>query len=101
MPQVKDLTNAKCGVDNYYFPCVNGIDGATPSSSKNNYQRNIGAGLFTEWGYMNVYTAAGFADIRYWTSDINGSYQFYVFSSYGNVVSYNPSVSHYGVCTYP
>ena len=50
MPQVKDLTNAKCGVDNYYFPCVNGIDGATPSSSKNNYQRNIGAGLFTEWG---------------------------------------------------
>ncbi|OCG10256.1 hypothetical protein A9G13_00520 [Gilliamella sp. wkB178] len=99
LPQVKDLTNSKCGVDSR-FPCVNGIDGATPSSNWNGYQRNIGAGLFTEWGNMYYYTAAGFV-LNYWTSDSNGSNQFYVYSDNGYVYSRNPYLSLNGVCAYP
>ena len=100
MPQVKDLTNAKCGVDSS-FPCVNGIDGATPLSTVNTYQRNIGAGLFTEWGNMGRYTAAGFANSSYWTSDRNDLDQFAVYSYNGHVSSNYPGHSYDGVCTYP
>ncbi|OCG07633.1 hypothetical protein A9G13_05255 [Gilliamella sp. wkB178] len=92
LPQVKDLTNA----------VRTGAVGATPSSTMNNYQRNIGAGLFTEWGIMNDYTAAGFVDYYYWTSDSYGSNQFIVHSGYGIVDSDNPSYSRSGgVCAYP
>ncbi|OCG06701.1 hypothetical protein A9G13_10615 [Gilliamella sp. wkB178] len=102
LPQVKDLTNAKCGVDNRWFPCVNGIDGATPSSTVNYYQRNIGAGLFTEWGYMHPYTDAGFFYNYYWTSDSNGSNQFNVYSLTGDVVKDgDPSIGYNAVCAYP
>ncbi|WP_141670885.1 hypothetical protein [Gilliamella sp. wkB178] len=101
LPQVKDLTNAKCGVDTSWFPCVNGIDGATPSSTWNNYQRNIGAGLFTEWGDMRYYTSAGFVYSNYWTSDSYGSNQFPVNSYDGRVYNVSPSLRDNGVCAYP
>ncbi|OCG10287.1 hypothetical protein A9G13_00675 [Gilliamella sp. wkB178] len=105
LPQVKDLTNAKCGV-NRYFPCVNGIDGATPLSNNNNYQRNIGAGLFTEWGFMVNYNAtaagAGFGYFYYWTSDSDGSNQFtVVHPNFGNVEFNIPSLYNGVVCVYP
>ncbi|OCG07846.1 hypothetical protein A9G13_06435 [Gilliamella sp. wkB178] len=102
LPQVKDLTNAVCsgaGVDPS-FPCTGAV-GATPSSDGNHYQRNIGAGLFTEWGSMDDYTAAGFAGNDYWTSDSNGTNQFLVYSVNGNVFSDNPDHGTYGVCVYP
>ncbi|OCG07847.1 hypothetical protein A9G13_06440 [Gilliamella sp. wkB178] len=100
LPQVKDLTNAVCSGANSTSWCQGAV-GATPSSSGNHYQRNIGAGLFTEWGSMYFYTAAGFVYNYYWTSDSNGSNQFYVNSNDGYVGSGNPRDSHYGVCAYP
>ncbi|MCO6550909.1 MAG: hypothetical protein J6580_09565, partial [Gilliamella sp.] len=101
MPRVRDLTNAECGVDNAWFPCINGIDGAVPSSSGNNYMRHIGAGFFTEWGYLNYYADAGFANDYFWASDATGSGQFNVNSTNGNVNSLSASNSRYGVCTAP
>ncbi|MWN90262.1 hypothetical protein GQ597_06060 [Gilliamella sp. Pra-s65] len=101
IPRVRDLTNAKCGVNNSEFPCVNGIDGATPSSLGSDYQRHIGAGFFTEWGYMDHYADAGFVYFYYWTSDAAGSSQFYADPVDGNVFSGSASLSRYGLCTAP
>ncbi|WP_141671318.1 hypothetical protein [Gilliamella sp. Gris1-4] len=101
MPRVSDLTNAKCGVDNTWFPCVNGIDGAAPSSSGNWHQRHIGAGFFTEWGYMDKYAGAGFVYGGYWTSDAAGSNQFAVHSGYGVVHNHSAYTDVLAVCTAP
>ncbi|WP_143426277.1 hypothetical protein [Gilliamella sp. Occ4-3] len=100
VPRVRDLTNAKCGVDSNNFPCINGINGATPSSSDNHYLRHIGAGFFTEWGYMYDYTDAGFVSGYYWTSVATGS-EFLVSSANGYVYSPSAFNSHYGLCTAP
>jgi hypothetical protein len=90
MPRVRDLTNS-----NY-----NNL-GATPSSSGDHYKRHIGAGFFTEWGFMNGYSDALFIGAYYWTSDATGSRQFYV-TSYGGVVNnYRPGNTRYGLCTAP
>ncbi|MCO6553306.1 MAG: hypothetical protein J6563_10090, partial [Gilliamella sp.] len=97
LSKVSDLTNAKCGVDSR-FPCVNGIDGAAPSSSVNYYMRHIGAGFFTEWGSMVYYADTGFVISSYWASDATGSNQFHVKSFYGTVDS-SFSNSLYGLCT--
>jgi hypothetical protein len=90
MPRVRDLTNS-----NY-----NNLD-ATPSSSGNHYQRNIGAGFFTEWGYMTGYAAVGFAVYSIWTSDATGSDQFVVYPDSGVVYSNSASYSRCGLCTAP
>ncbi|OCG66246.1 hypothetical protein A9G39_06910 [Gilliamella sp. Imp1-6] len=90
MPRVRDLTNS-----NY-----NNL-GAAPSSSGNRYQRHIGAGFFTEWGYMYGYADAGFINFSFWTIDATGSDQFYVTSYNGNVYSDSASYSRYGLCTAP
>ena len=89
MPSVKDLTNA-----NYHNL------GATPSSPDNYYMRHIGSGFFTEWGRMYDYSGVGFPpDSYFWTSDPNGSYQFVVYTDYGDVYwNYNYS---YGLCSHP
>ncbi|MWN32959.1 MULTISPECIES: hypothetical protein, partial [unclassified Gilliamella] len=104
MVRIRDLTNAKCGVDNR-FPCVNSIDGAAPSSSGDRYQRNIGAGFFTEWGSMPYYADAGFVNDNfssYWTSDARGSgNEFDVHSYEGLVGSASARDSRYGLCTAP
>ncbi|MCO6554936.1 MAG: hypothetical protein J6572_07995, partial [Gilliamella sp.] len=90
LSKVRDLTNS-----NY-----NNL-GATPSSGWNRYQRNIGAGFFTEWGYMDRYTDAGFVSNDFWTSDATGSSQFLVYSSSGFVNSLSAGNSRSGVCTAP
>ncbi|OCG07958.1 hypothetical protein A9G13_07075 [Gilliamella sp. wkB178] len=97
LPQVKDLTNATGGT---------WTGGTPPSTTGNYYNRNIGAGLFAEWGYMYDYTAAGFANHDYWTRDTNRSNHFAVNSGSGSVSSSNPSdsdpsYSDNGVCAYP
>lgn len=78
LPRISDLTNAKCGVDKDRFPCVEGIDGAKPSSTGNYSQRRIGAGFFTEWGSAFEYTDADLG-YQHWTSDIMGSNPFFVY----------------------
>ncbi|MCO6552307.1 MAG: hypothetical protein J6563_04965, partial [Gilliamella sp.] len=97
MPRVRDLTNAKCGV-NIDFSCINGIDGASPNSSGNHYKRHIGAGFFTEWGSLPQYVDANYGD-RSWTSDATGSTQFNVSSFRGG--AFSDSSSNYAVCTAP
>ena len=92
VPRVRDLTNAKCGVDSNNFPCINNIDGATPLSRGNWFMRYIGAGFFTEWGGMEGYADADtdFVHLDFWTSEAAGSNQFYV-GSYGYVDNLSPS----------
>ncbi|OCG65511.1 hypothetical protein A9G39_08930 [Gilliamella sp. Imp1-6] len=101
MPRVRDLTNAVCSGWNSGRYCQGAV-GASPSSGDNVYKRHIGAGFFTEWGYMGDYADAGFVDRNgYWTSDASGSDQFLVESSVGYVVSYGTFSSRYGLCTAP
>ncbi|OCG09199.1 hypothetical protein A9G13_03900 [Gilliamella sp. wkB178] len=95
LPQVKDLTNAVCSGINSSSYCQGAV-GATPSSTVNYYQRNIGAGLFTEWGYMSDY-AAGFVNDYYRTRD--GNYT--VRSSNGAVRTFSFTDTYRGVCAYP
>ena len=73
MPMVKDLTNATCSGPWAGEHCQGGV-GATPSSSGNYYQRVIGAGFFSEWGYMADYLGTNFDYIDYWTSDFGKNY---------------------------
>ncbi|MWN31368.1 MULTISPECIES: hypothetical protein [unclassified Gilliamella] len=89
MPRVRDLTNS-----NLY-----GL-GAAPSSSGNYYERHIGAGFFTEWGWMNNYADAGFIKGGYWTSDVRGSNHLDVLTS-GGFYSYQDGGRSYAVCTAP
>ncbi|MCO6552688.1 MAG: hypothetical protein J6563_06920, partial [Gilliamella sp.] len=100
MPRVRDLTNAVCSGWNSNSYCQGAV-GATPSSGNNAYQRRIGAGFFTEWGYLYYYADAGFDYYYYWTSDDAGSYQFGVYPYDGNVFSLSASSSRSGLCTAP
>ncbi|NUF50205.1 hypothetical protein [Gilliamella sp. ESL0250] len=94
--QVKDVTNANCA--EIHSSC----QGAKPSSIGNYYHRRINGGLFNEWGYMGYYADAGFVtDYAYWTSDVTGADQLTVNSGGGNVDSFKPSITEYGLCTYP
>ncbi|MCX8670239.1 hypothetical protein J3U22_01200 [Gilliamella sp. B2865] len=99
MPSVKDLTNSFCPLDSVNYSLCRGSVGATPSSSDNYYQRNIGAGFFTEWGRMSDYSGVGFHNRWYWTRDSNDSGQFIV-SSYIGVTFSNNSDNH-GLCSHP
>ncbi|MFQ0999694.1 hypothetical protein [Gilliamella sp. BG6] len=101
MPRVRDLTNAVCsGV--FSGSHCQGAVGATPSSSDNHYKRHIGAGFFTEWGYVRKsYTDSGFVYISYWTSDATGSNQFLVHSHTGSVRSIAGHHPLFCLCTAP
>ena len=89
--EVKDLTNAGCD----YYRCEGAV-GATPSSSDSYYERNIGAGLFAEWGSMGDYNA-NFNDILtshwwYWTdevvnqgNDYDKNYRYIVSAKFGHI----------------
>ncbi|SCB83295.1 hypothetical protein GA0061081_1023 [Gilliamella bombicola] len=100
LPRVRDVTNAKCGAMGSWFPCVNGIDGATPSSGTVHYKRYIGAGFFTEWGDVGRYADAGLAG-TYWTSDAAGSDGFYVRTPDGAVARWIASHGNRGLCVTP
>ncbi|WP_143426367.1 hypothetical protein [Gilliamella sp. Occ4-3] len=103
LSRVNEVTNAVCsGVGvNPAFPCTGAV-GATPPSSGNHYQRQIGAGLFTEWGYMNNYADAGFLYFDHWTSDaIGGDKHFAVNSNDGYVDSNKDFLDRYGICSTP
>ncbi|PXZ05316.1 hypothetical protein DKK70_12065 [Gilliamella apicola] len=96
MPGVKDLTNAK----------RDEIAGATPWSTGINYQRQIGAGLFTEWGSMSNYNDAEFKYVYYyWVKEVhpdNDSYQFDVDQKSGFIGWYPKSTTRTSaVCVTP
>ncbi|MWN32199.1 MULTISPECIES: hypothetical protein [unclassified Gilliamella] len=100
LARVRYLTNAKCGVDSS-FPCVNSIDGVSPRSSGNHYQRHIGAGFFTEWGSMGNYAGTGFINYSYWTRDARDSTHRFLVNSYkGGVVSSGASTHYVAVCEF-
>ncbi|MWN06078.1 hypothetical protein [Gilliamella sp. Pas-s95] len=96
LPRVKDLTNAVCGRvwsnPSADFHCES-VVGATPSSSGNYYQRRIGAGFFTEWGYMVNYADVGFVNGYYWTIDATTT------DDGSSILSHNGVVSGAGVLT--
>ena len=59
-PKVRDLTNASsCIATCRGHP--NELVGATPASPDRYFRRHIGAGFFTEWGYMANYRGANFS----------------------------------------
>ncbi|OTQ55605.1 hypothetical protein [Gilliamella apis] len=116
LPNVKDLTNASCRAyrGNSEVTC-NGLVEATPTASGSDARRHIGAGFFTEWGYMCKYRGANFPcsdripgggfTFNYWTQDRVDSTQkfFYVDSYDGSMTTRNGNINnkHGGLCVYP
>ncbi|OCG08773.1 hypothetical protein A9G13_01550 [Gilliamella sp. wkB178] len=103
MSQVKDLTNAVCTSQAIAAGRnCEGAVGATPSSSTHYYQRNIGAGLFTEWGNMFYYNADfGYYPYAFWVSDSHGSERFVVGQESGDFAYNNPNYNGLAICVYP
>ncbi|MWN31155.1 MULTISPECIES: hypothetical protein [unclassified Gilliamella] len=99
LPRVRDLTNAVCSGWHSGNWCQGAV-GATPSSPQNTYQRRIGTGFFSEWGFMSNYADAGFVPYSYWTSDVANNFNFPVHSGLGNVDS-STSLYRYGLCVVP
>ncbi|PXZ07411.1 hypothetical protein DKK70_06035 [Gilliamella apicola] len=87
LPKIKDLTNA-IGAN---------FTSAFPPSSGNHYQRQIGAGLFTEWGNVNFDNLDEF----YWVSDINNNNLFDVSSVTGYVSNNDPNDGSSAACVTP
>ena len=105
--KVMDLTNATCyewSTDTVCQNYRNEIVGATPSSRGNYASRHIGAGFFTEWGYMRDYTGANI-DNGYWTSEqlSDNQYVLKVRADTGVVIQGKPirGSNGQGMCTYP
>lgn len=71
--KVNDLTNAWC--NNWWdsrSPCKGAV-GASPSSPENHLQRQIGAGLLSEWSWLNFYGGMAYTEWVYWTDDIKSN----------------------------
>ena len=112
LPKVKDLTNATChgnsgGNVDYCQRYANEVDaiGATPSSSGNLYMRYIGAGFFSEWGWMDNYGANNFGGL-YQTQEraAYNSRAFLVYTMSGSVTwpDSHSVKDYYNVfCVYP
>ena len=93
MPKVKDLTNAVC-LGSWAGDHCKGSSGASPASDGNYYQRQINAGLFSEWGNMPTYSNAKFGMNHYWTSESNSNgEQFGVYATGGGIFKFNPNDS--------
>ncbi|MWP62273.1 hypothetical protein [Gilliamella sp. Pas-s25] len=99
LSQVRDLTNSKCGKDKW-FPCLEGIEGATPSSSGNYFQRQIGAGFLTEWGYLSYYPDEVFQTNSFCVDSDYGS-KVMISSEYYEVSYIDTFDEHSVICTAP
>lgn len=97
--EVKDVTNAICSGSS--IGSCQGIVSAMPSSIGNYYQRRIGAGLFTEWGYMKNYKNSNFFADYYWTGDATGNKKFKVHSNSGYISYSYTSPNRHGLCVSP
>ncbi len=100
LPMVKDLTNASCsGSSQYPLSYCQGAVGAMPASPDNYYQRQIGAGFFSEWGYIYLYPGANFHDrFYYWTSDSNGKGSQFIVDSHRGDIHSDQNHSTFGLC---
>ncbi|MFQ0995442.1 hypothetical protein ACGH6Q_10560 [Gilliamella sp. BG2] len=89
MAKLRELTNAKCGVINF-FPCINDINNLASSSSGVHYQRRIGEGFLAEWGDIDGYDNHYYGQYV-WVSDAaeplfdGRERQFIVSSSVGSI----------------
>ena len=101
MVLVNDVTNA------YYEE--NGINlGALPSSQNYSLQRNIGAGLFSEWGFMYHYPNAHYGndendEVHYFMDRYKpGSRsECYLVYAWGSIDTQQDNYPGYGLCVYP
>ena len=94
LPKVQELTNATC--QEVY---CQGVVGATPASPGNHYQRNIDAGVLTEWGPIEYYPGTNFSKDWYWTIEEFNSYSHLIVWSGGGVDRTN---NNGGIlCVYP
>ncbi|OCG78744.1 hypothetical protein A9G42_02550 [Gilliamella sp. Nev6-6] len=71
------------------------------ASSGHHYQRQIGAGFFSEWGDIIYYKGAGIANAWFWTSDPYGGWRFRIDSTAGSVDGDYPYNHNNGLCIYP
>ncbi|MWN31430.1 hypothetical protein GQ595_03535 [Gilliamella sp. Pra-s54] len=101
--KIKDVTNAKCGIQTAWFPCVGDIDGATPLADSDDFQRRVGVGFFSEWSEPSDYKTASFVQGPYWTNEAaNSRDNFFVNSNSGTVFHNRASYyKKYGLCTTP
>ncbi|WP_131798796.1 MULTISPECIES: hypothetical protein [Gilliamella] len=103
LQKVSDLTNASC--QGYLSgPHCQGAVGATPSSPDNRVGRHIGAGFFTEWGWMETYSNSAFDGryFDYWTSEQKSDNSYFVVGSYqGRIHFQNNQQVARGLCVYP
>ncbi|QYN41634.1 hypothetical protein [Gilliamella sp. ESL0443] len=95
LPNVRDLTNA-------VYPSNDQLITATPPSPGNHYQRTIGAGLITEWGFLLYYANTNF-NLYYWTNDSYShdggyTYYFYAHADHGLIHWVDPATFYNGVC---
>lgn len=73
-----------------------------PSGYVNNYKRQIGGGLFSEWGRMYEYEDASFLDNNYWVAEMMEDKNFVVNAGDGRISTRQSSdLSLYTICTYP
>ncbi|MCX8706250.1 hypothetical protein [Gilliamella sp. B3783] len=113
LPLVKELTNSIgrsdwCGATSV---CSGGKSPlptlGIPPSSGNYFQRNIGAGLFTEWGdmyYWLYYRSAGFNRGGYWATASDGSdllFGAYAGNGAVNFIGNAKNTTYNLVCVYP
>ena len=95
LPLIKDLTNAVRGGD---------ISGATPASTNDYYQRNIGAGFLTEWGGLDNYLLVSIG-YYFWASrgaTNQNNVDLYVIGPRGRIFFIDADwVRWYGTCVYP
>ncbi|OCG07973.1 hypothetical protein A9G13_07155 [Gilliamella sp. wkB178] len=95
--KIKDVTNA------FYTGIKDPRDahrfvGATPSSTGNHLQRNIGAGFLTEWSNMHEY---GYNYTKYWTSEVDDINRDFIIDGDGSVRYEMVHFMMRGACTYP
>ncbi|NUF27568.1 hypothetical protein [Gilliamella sp. ESL0254] len=100
LSRVRDLTNAGCYRIHPTYSCVGAV-GAYPRSGNGYYDRQIGAGLFSEWGDVRGYSTAGFGGMNHWTSDVGSNGPFSVYSHTGSILSKGSPWGDYAVCTTP
>ena len=103
LPKVKDLTNASCrGISQYPLSFCQDAVGAMPASPDNYYQRRIGGGFFSEWGYVYLYPEANFHDrYYYWTSDTNSQGSQFIIDSHRGDIHSQQNHSTFGLCVWP
>nr|WP_232343814.1 hypothetical protein [Gilliamella sp. W8128] len=106
-PKVRDLTNASSCIQTCLGHPNEFPGGATPASPDNRYRRHIGAGFFTEWGWMANYRGANFSSdyIAFFSDELTRDNR-YVFNARwtdggSDAIQRDMGVIRGMLCTYP